>query len=446
MRVAVLGMGYVGCVTAMCLASRGHEVVGVDVNPVKVAQLEAGETPIVEPGLAQLLRDAVASNQFSATADASCAVADADVVIISVGTPSNAFGEPNLSYVETVMEDVGTALSSRSRPVSVVVRSTVPPGTTRANLASILEKYSGRAFDPADITLAFCPEFLREGTAIADFFDPPLTVFGLLDTESGPPPALARLFDFVKVPPIFVTIEDAEALKYACNAFHAIKVTFANEISRVFTGKIENPRDVMRLFVQDKQLNISPRYLRPGFAYGGSCLPKDVAALVTMAAEQHVPVPLLESLPRSNDAHVTLAVKKILDVRPRAVAFCGISFKANTDDLRESPYVEVAERLIGKGISVRIYDEAMRPAALVGANKESALTHLPHLQRIWTPEFDEALDGADCVVLGSATAVDIDAICRHAPSSVIDLSGHLPPETERALRDLECTRYIGLAW
>jgi GDP-mannose 6-dehydrogenase len=440
MKVAVFGLGYVGTVTAAGLASRGHEVVGVDVDALKVEAIRDGRSPVVEPGIDEQIADAVASGRLRATSEAREAVEHADLSLICVGTPSAANGSTDLSYISRAVGDVRTAMETATPPDSgfhsVVVRSTVPPGTGADVVAPV--------FDPVDLPpgwdvgTGMCPEFLREGSGVADFFDPPFVVVGARDerTRDG----LGELFAFLGQDIHQVTVEAAEALKYACNAFHATKVSFANEVARVFRFHGVDAREVMQIFCEDRKLNISPTYLRPGFAFGGSCLPKDLRSLQYMARMSGVDVPLLAGTGLTNELVVRDAVERIIATQHRRVCILGLSFKMDTDDLRESPNVELAERLIGKGFDVRIFDPIVNPDRLVGSNKRQVEAKLPHLNRLLACSPQEALASADVAVVSSADPDLLEALVAASPDVVLDLHGKLGSRVETL------PGYEGIGW
>lgn len=439
MKVAVFGLGYVGTVTAACLAANGHEVWGVDVDDRKVDAIRSGRSPVVEPGLSELVAAVRMSGGLQATTSAREAVDNAEVSLICVGTPSTAQGGTNLMYVDRVVDDLTTALAAREPHESgihcVVMRSTVPPGTVetigdtlRANLAGSQQ----------DIGVAMCPEFLREGTGIADFYSPPYTVIGAADASVVD--VVQRLFAFIERPLRSVDIRTAEALKYTCNAFHATKVTFANELGRIFRRMGIDSRSVMELFCEDDQLNISPRYLRPGFAFGGSCLPKDLRSILHVARMENVDLPLLAGTLASNRLSVSEVVDRVIEGQGRSVAVLGLSFKADSDDLRESPYVELAETLLGKGYEVRIYDPIVNPSTLIGTNRVHVESKLPHLRRILTDRPADALDGADVAIVSSSDPQVVLALAATPPQQIIDLDGRLGQTVE------SLAGYQGVAW
>ena len=368
MRIAVFGLGYVGTVTAAGLASEGHDVCGVDVDEIKVGLIRQGRSPVVEPGLDDLVAAGVAAGRLRGTTDAAEAMERAEISLLCVGTPSTQQGSTDLAYLRRALEDIRAAVEVAAAPASgfhaVVVRSTVPPGTGDGIVAPTFADLP--ADSPWRIGTAMCPEFLREGSGVSDFFDPPFVVAGADDPRVHD--VLARMFAFLGREPHRVDVRSAEALKYACNAFHATKVSFANEMGRVFRAYGVDAREVMRIFCEDRILNISPAYLQPGFAFGGSCLPKDLRALLHMARVNDLDVPLLAGTLRSNELVVRDVLDRVVASPAHTVALLGLSFKSDTDDLRESPNVELAERLLGKGFEVRIYDPIINPARLTGAN------------------------------------------------------------------------------
>ena len=437
MKVAVFGLGYVGTVTAAGLAHAGHSVVGVDVDDAKVAAINAGESPVVEPGIAELLASGTRNGSLRATTVAAEALARADVSLICVGTPSGSQGSTDLSYVERVAVEIKAALAVVEPPPSgfhaVVVRSTVPPGTVDLLVAPAFA-------DPPlgwDVGTAMCPEFLREGVGVEDFFAPPFVVVGTVDLRTRE--LLSELFAFLDMEVRHVAVSTAESLKYACNAFHATKVSFANELARVLQPFGVDSREVMEIFCEDTKLNIAPTYLRPGFAYGGSCLPKDLRALLHLARTNGVDVPLLAGTAATNELVVRDVVERVIDIGKRRVALLGLSFKADTDDLRESPSVDLAERLIGKGFDVRIYDPIINPDKLVGANRRHVEARL-HLSPLLVNAPEEALDGAAVALVALATPGVTEALLAASPAHVIDLSGRLDPEVERL------PGYSGVGW
>jgi len=396
MNVSILGLGYVGSVTAACLASQGHKVVGVDVNPDKVEVINNGRSPVVEPGLDRLIRDAVSVGNLSATQDAVAAVAHGDVSLICVGTPSNSNGNLNLEFVERVCAQIGRALAGMKTYKVVALRSTVLPETLGTRLIPLLTRESGKRVG-ADFGVAVNPEFLREGSAIEDFRNPPFTIVGQVDKRAGD--VLAALYANISAP-IFCTDPDTACLvKYASNAFHALKVTFANEIGRLCKEQGIDSTQVMEIFCQDTKLNISSRYLRPGFAFGGSCLPKDLRALLYLARHSDLRLPVLESILPSNHLQIQTVVDLILRDHRRKVGIIGLSFKPDTDDLRESPVVEMVETLSGKGLKIKIYDENVNLSRLMGGNKAFIERVIPHISALMCASMEEVVDSSDVIVV-----------------------------------------------
>ncbi|MFC6705699.1 nucleotide sugar dehydrogenase [Flexivirga alba] len=439
MKIAVFGLGYVGAVTAAGLAARGHDVVGVDVDPYKVELIGCGRSPVVEPGIDELMREGWASGKLSATTDPRVALDQADVSLLCVGTPSTSHGATDLTYISRAVQDIRDAIDQVAPPASghhsVVVRSTVPPGTGRTVVAPVFAEELPTGWR---VGTAMCPEFLREGAGVADFFDPPFVVVGSTDDRTQQ--AMAEVFDFLELSIHRVSVETAEALKYACNAFHATKVIFANEIGRVFRPYGVDSREVMSLFCEDAKLNISPTYLRPGFAFGGSCLPKDLRSLQHMARVNGIDAPQLLGTTTSNEVSVREVVDRVLAAGGRKVALLGLSFKSDTDDLRESPNVELAERLLGKGFELRVYDPILNTSKLIGANRENVMARLPHLDRLLTASPQEALAGADVALVTSSATAIVDALCDANPPLLIDLIGRLGREVERVVG------YEGVGW
>jgi GDP-mannose 6-dehydrogenase len=414
-RVSVFGLGYVGVVTVCCLARDGHQVVGVDVNADKVAEVAAGRPPIVEPGLDELLAAGVAAGRIAATGDAREAVLASDLSMITVGTPSQPNGEPNLDYLFRVCAEIAAALADPPKDHIVVVRSTSPPGT----LARCREQFAALG---DKVHLAFNPEFLREGSAIADFDGPPYTVIGTADPVAER--ALRELYAGVSAPLVVVAPDVAEMVKYVANAWHAAKIVFANEVGRLAEASGVDGREVMGVIVRDTKLNVSATYMRPGFAYGGSCLPKDVSGLLHLGRRHEVPVPMLASLPASNAAHIDLAVDAVLRHRPGSVAVLGLAFKPGTDDLRESPAVPLVKKLIGEGCQVAIFDRHVRPARLTGANLAYIRANLPHFEALLSDEPEQVVEAADVVVVthGSPEIVALaERVAGRKP--VVDLVG-----------------------
>jgi GDP-mannose 6-dehydrogenase len=399
MRIAVLGLGYVGCVTAAALADRGHRVEGVDVDADKVALLAAGRSPIVERGVDELVAATVADGRLTATTDATAAIRDAEVSLVCVGTPSTRAGELDLTAVRRVSQDIGRALADHDRDHVVAVRSTMLPGSVAEVVVPAIEAASGRRVGDG-IGICVNPEFLREGSALADFRDPPFTLIGSDDPAAAA--VVAQLYDGLAAPVVVTDLGPAELVKYASNAFHALKVTFANEIGLLAKDLGVDSHQVMEVFARDTRLNISPAYLKPGFAFGGSCLPKDVRSLVARARTRHLELPVLSAILPSNDRHLAQALELVERTGRRRVGMLGLSFKPGTDDLRESPNVALTERLIGKGYEVRIFDRNVSLARIVGANRRYIEEAIPHLSSLLVTDLAEVVAHAEVLVVGVA--------------------------------------------
>jgi len=419
MRVSIFGLGYVGCVSAASLAAEGHEIVGVDVNPEKVGAINEGRSPIVEPGLEELLKRGVAQKRLRATTDTSEAVYATDLSLICVGTPSRKNGSLDLTYLTRVCEQIGDVLKDKPGYHVVVVRSTVLPGTTHSQVIPALESRSGKKYGEG-FGVAVNPEFLREGTALKDFRHPPLTLVGHNHAADAAP--TKALYTDIDAPLFSTSIRVAEMIKYTSNAWHAVKVVFANEIGNLCKRVGVDSHDVMDIFCNDEKLNISAYYLKPGFAFGGSCLPKDVRALQYRAKQLDLEVPLLGALLGSNRLQVQHAIDLIVETGKKRIGLFGFSFKAGTDDLRESPMVILAEALLGKGYQLCIYDRNVSIARLVGANKEYIEQQIPHLSRHLCETIDEVIGKSDVIVVGNNAPEFADALTRcRADQTVIDL-------------------------
>jgi GDP-mannose 6-dehydrogenase len=391
-------MGYVGTVSAGCLAQDGHEVIGVDPVRTKVDLINAGQTPIIEAEIAEVIAAAVRSGRLRATNNEADAVNQTELSFVCVGTPSLANGNLDLAYIRRVCELIGKALKNKPAHHTVVIRSTVLPGTMRQIVIPILEEYSGKK---AGVGFGVCnnPEFLREGSAVRDFNNPPKTVIGEVDRASGD--MLAALYVKLDAPLIRTNLETAEMVKYVDNSWHALKIGFANEIGNLCKSFSIDAHEVMGIFCQDKKLNISPAYLMPGFAFGGSCLPKDLRALAYKAKMQDLALPILTSILPSNELQVARGVDLIMQKGQKKVGILGFSFKAGTDDLRESPMIEAIERLIGKGYDLRIFDKNVNLARLVGANRDFILNHIPHISRLMVNDINAVLEHAQTIVIGN---------------------------------------------
>jgi GDP-mannose 6-dehydrogenase len=401
MRISIMGLGYVGAVSAGCLASDGHNVIGVDPHPTKVDLINQGVAPIVETDIDEIIRAQVALGNLSATSDSARAVHNTDLSLICVGTPSQLNGSLDLRFVRKVCEEIGAALKTKNAFHVVVARSTMLPGTMRDVVIPTLEQHSGKIAG-RDFGVCNNPEFLREGTAVWDYRNPPKTVIGETDERSGD--VLAELYAGLDAPMIRTDVETAEMVKYTDNVWHALKVTFANEIGNLCKAVAIDGHKVMEIFCQDTKLNLSPYYMKPGFAFGGSCLPKDVRALTYKARSLDLDLPVLNAILPSNERQVERGIRMIVDKGHSKVGILGFSFKAGTDDLRESPLVEVIEYLLGKGYELRLYDRNVSLAALTGANRDYILNHIPHIARLMVQSMDEVLDFAQTLVIGNGAA------------------------------------------
>ena len=436
-RVSVFGLGYVGAVSVACLADHGHDVIGVDVDPDKVDAIGAGRCPIVEAGLEDLLRAGIESGRGRATTDTAEAVAGSDVSFICVGTPSQANGSLDLSYVQRVSEEIGAALAAKDAFHVVVARSTMLPGSTEEVVVPALESASGKRRG-GDFAVAFNPEFLREGTSIADFHDPPFTVIGSDDDRAIE--AVRELYAGVEAPVVTVPLKVAEMVKYACNAFHGLKVTFANEIGNLCKQQGIDSHAVMDLFCRDQKLNLSPYYLKPGFAFGGSCLPKDLRALLYHGRQLDTRTPTLESILPSNERQIDIAYQMVRRTGCRRIGVLGFSFKAGTDDLRESPMVALIEMLIGKGYEVAIYDRNVSLAKLTGANRAFIEKEIPHINALMRETIDEVLADSELLVIGNKGEEFKDALA-HLRDEQIVLDLVRISDTP-----LDHPSYSGIAW
>jgi GDP-mannose 6-dehydrogenase len=438
MKVSVFGLGYVGSVSAASFAADGHEVVGVDVNADKVAAVNAGRSPIVEPGLDELLAQGVANGRIRATIDTVDAVHASEASLVCVGTPSRKNGSLDLAYLERVSEEIGAALRDKPSYHVVVVRSTVLPGTTHGVVIPALERTSGKTYGEG-FGVSVNPEFLREGTALKDFRKPPLTLVG--HNHAADASGTIALYQAIDAPLVSTSIRVAEMIKYTSNAWHALKVCFANEIGTLCKRLEIDSHDVMDVFCRDEKLNLSPYYLKPGFAFGGSCLPKDVRALQYRAKEVDVDLPVISSILPSNRLQIQHAFDQVMDTGRQRIGLLGFSFKAGTDDLRESPIVILAEALLGKGRSLCIYDKNVSLARLVGANKEYIERQIPHLSSLLCETVDEVIERSEVIVVGNQSPEFAEALTRtRADQIIIDLV-RLP--ISGALLQAE---YRGICW
>ena len=442
MKIAVFGLGYVGVVSAACLVRDGHEVLGVDPNVVKVSFLRQGKSPIVEPGLDELIAAATAGGRLTAGSDPAVAVAQCDVLMVCVGTPGQANGSLDLSFVRRVVQQIGEQLAGAAAYKVVVIRSTLLPGSMQSVVIPALEE-SARRKAGQDFGVCINPEFLREGSAIYDYDNPPKTVIGASDERAA---AIVReLYSALSAPLLQTDLRTAEMIKYIDNSWHALKVTFANEVGRLCKAMGIDGRLAMRMFCQDTKLNISTTYLRPGFAFGGSCLPKDVRALTYQGRLLDVDTPVLSSILSSNQLHIAHALGMIRTTGRRRVGLLGLSFKEGTDDLRESPIVTLAELLIGKGYELLVYDRNVRLASLVGANRDYILNHIPHIGRLMVDRPEQLIEQSEVLVVASADR-EFTALLEKLPlgKSVIDLVGAW--STDASARSAHLGAYEGIAW
>jgi len=437
MKVSVFGIGYVGTVVAACMADEGHDIVAVDISAEKVDAINAGQSPIVEPGLGELIAGSVASGRLSATADVARAMADSELSFVCVGTPSLPNGSLDLKYVLQIAADIGNSLKTKRDWHMVVVRSTILPGVMENQIVPVLREHSGK--EPGeDFGLGYYPEFLRESSAIEDFRNPQVAVIGAMDARTAD--ALKSLNAHNGATSFVVDCRTAASIKYANNVWHALKVSFANEMGAVCKASGIDGNKVMEILCADKRLNISPAYMKPGFAFGGSCLPKDLRALRYHAKTVDAATPILDATVAVNQLQIDRALAAIAATGKRSVAMLGLTFKPNTDDLRESPLVELAERLLGKGYRLTIYDRDLQVAKLVGSNRRFAMQHLPHLNDLLVEDLDAALRGGDVVVVGTGHKAFADLRPKLAPHHhVVDLVGR-----DLALRGH--AHYEGAGW
>lgn len=435
MNISIFGLGYVGCVGAACLAKLGHKVIGVDVNENKVRLMNEGKPTIIEAGIAELCQEAHDKGLMTATTVAAEAVAQSEISFIVVGTPSSPEGHLNLNYIYTVAGRIGRALKDKDGFHIVAIRSTVLPGTNQ-KVGEILEQESGKKRG-VDFTVVSNPEFLREGTSVEDYFNPPLTLIGT-DSELAEQ-KFRELYKDINAEFISTDIKVAEMMKYVNNTYHALKIVFGNEVGNICKGLNIDSHKVMEIFCKDRQLNISPYYFKPGFAYGGSCLPKDMKALKTLAHDLYVEVPVIESIFQSNENQKKRAVQLIMNQGHRKVGILGLSFKAGTDDLRCSPIVDVVESLLGKGFEIRIYDKNVKVSELTGTNKDFIMAKIPHLQHFVTSDLDEVCRNSDVLVVTNKEREFADVLANYPGKTVIDLV--------RQWKEVDYEgRYEGISW
>ena len=437
MRISIFGLGYVGAVSAACLAKEGHEIVGVDPNRSKVDLINQGKTPIIEKDIGELIAVTVGQGNLRATTEVDDAIAATEMSLICVGTPSQLNGSLDLKYVRRVCEEIGASLKDKNDYHVVVARSTMLPGSMRLVVLPSLEQKSGKVAGK-DFGVCNNPEFLREGTAVYDFYNPPKTVIGEIDERSGV--MLESLYEKMDAPLLRTEIEIAEMVKYTDNVWHALKVGFANEIGNICKELCIDGHKVMDIFCQDTKLNLSPYYMKPGFAFGGSCLPKDVRALGYKGRSLDLDLPIINAILPSNQNQIERGLKMIMGKGSKKVGILGFSFKAGTDDLRESPIVEMIERLIGKGYEIKLYDRNVNMAKLVGANRDFILNHIPHIAELMVDDIDTVINHADVIVIGNG-----DSEFKYVPGNlpqgkqVIDLVRIIPDVSQEG-------KYDGICW
>ena len=437
MEISIFGLGYVGTVCAGCLAAEGHSIIGVDVNAAKVDTMNSGVAPIVEPKLPEMFASAHRKGLLRATTSAAEAIHASSVSLVCVGTPSQSNGNLDLTYMKRVCEEIGAALKTKKGDHLVVFRSTMLPGTTEDHLTPILEQYSGKKVGQG-FEVAYNPEFLREGTSVDDFYGPPKIVLG--ETRPGTGDAMLELYKGIEAPTVRTSIRIAEMVKYCDNIFHALKVSFANEIGNLCKAMGMDSHEVMAIFCQDRKLNISPAYLKPGFSFGGSCLPKDLRALTYQSKRFDLPSPVLNSILESNTVQTRLGVQRIMALGKKKVGFFGMAFKPDTDDMRESPLVEVIETLLGKGYQVKVYDKNVSTSKLIGANRRFIEEHIPHLSQLLSENIDEVASQSDVIVVGYKSPEFVQAVAKLRPDQVVVDLARLDKTVQTP------ARYEGIAW
>src|SRR5882724_1909331 len=438
MKISIFGLGYVGAVSLACLARDGHSVIGVDVDEAKLELIRGGKTPVVEEGMVELMARVAASGKVSVTTDVIQAVLDSELSLICVGTPSAPNGSQDQSAIVKLAHDLGRAMRAKADGHVFVFRSTLVPGTVEDVLRPIVERESGKR-DGEGFHVCFQPEFLREGTSIRDYDRPPFTVVGA--NGAAALTRLRELFGHLPCEFVHTSIRAAEMVKYCCNNFHALKITFANETARLCEAMSVDAFQVMDLVCKDRQLNISPAYLKPGFAFGGSCLPKDLRATMYLAKTRDVELPMMGNVLQSNRIHVEHAIAKVLASGRRRVGMIGLSFKTGTDDLRESPLVLIAEQFIGKGLSLLVYDPEVHLSRLLGANRRFIEQHVPHIGSLMREEIESVIGESDILVVGLSDAKIFEALARHAREDQIILDLVNIPQ-RGALR----SKVMGLCW
>jgi GDP-mannose 6-dehydrogenase len=436
MNISIFGLGYVGCVSIGCLAKNGHHVIGVDVSQVKVDQINAGKATIIEKDIDQIIAEQRAKGNIEATTNSKEAILKTDITIVAVGTPSSDKGHLNLAFIFNVAEIAGMALKEKNEFHIIAIRSTIMPGTCD-KFAGIVEEASGKKRN-IDFAIVDNPEFLREGTAVDDYYNPPLTLIGSDNNKAAE--TVAGLYRQLPGEVIITDLKIAEIMKYVNNTFHALKISFGNEIGNICSEMGIDSHKVMEIFCRDKQLNISPYYFKPGFAFGGSCLPKDLKGLQTLAHDLYVDVPLIDSINKSNELQISRAVEIIQHTGKKRIGFLGLSFKAGTDDLRNSPAVTVVETLLGKGYGVKIYDKNIYLSNLTGTNKVYIDHHIPHLSKLMVSNIDELAEDVDVIVINNKEQEYLDILEKVSEATVIVDMVRLP-EAMRSKKN-----YLGINW
>ncbi len=431
--ISIFGLGYVGCVSLGCLAQNGYKVIGVDVNQNKINLINNGKPTIIEKDIDKIIGEQFNNKQISATNDYRKAVRETDISIICVGTPSTKEGHLNLKYIYKVAEEIAEEIKEKKEFHTVVIRSTVLPGTN-LKIGEIIEQVSGKKRN-IDFGVVSNPEFLREGTAVADYYNPALTIIGS-DNEMALD-IMEEVYEKINAPIYKVSVKEAEIIKYINNSFHALKISFANEVGNICKELDIDSRNVMELFCKDDQLNISPYYFKPGFAYGGSCLPKDLKGLRTLSHDHYITSPLIEAIESSNNNQKRIAINLIESQKKKKIGILGLSFKAGTDDLRYSPIVEVAEYFLGKGYSLKIFDKNVTLSKLSGTNKDYIDDHIPHLSELLTDDIDDVIETSDLLVITHNIPGIKELIEKHKDKIFIDLIGVSKEEHEN---------YIGICW
>lgn len=437
-RISIFGLGYVGAVSLACLARDGHEITGVDIDENKLSLLRAGQAPIVETGIQELMGTVVREGRVHVTDSVRHAILGTDISFVCVGTPAGSNGNQDLTAITHLAEQIGSVLAEKDSRHVIVIRSTVRPGTVEEVIQPILEQRSGLKAGQG-FSLCFQPEFLREGSSIHDYDHPPLTLIGAQDDYAVA--MLRSIFGHLPCEFIRTSIRTAEMMKYACNAFHALKVTFANEIGRISQAVDVDPHEVMRLLCMDRRLNISSAYLRPGFAFGGSCLPKDLKALLYLAKSADVELPMLANVLPSNAVHIQHAIDRVLATGKRSIGMIGLSFKAGTDDLRESPLVVMAEHFIGKGLQLCAYDPQVHIARLLGSNRRFIEESIPHIASLMTDDLKKLVQESDVLVVSMKTPEVVAALAAHTRSDQLLLDIAVLPD-----RTAHRAQYLGVCW